>query len=124
MNTSMPARQRGLSFTGFILGAFLLVLLSVTGLKVMPVYMQYATINNLFTTISNDPDMQNASPGEVRASFEKRASIDDITAITPRDIDIVIEGGKPVLSASYSVKVPLVANISLTIDFEPTSASH
>ncbi|PIX04757.1 MAG: DUF4845 domain-containing protein, partial [Gallionellales bacterium CG_4_8_14_3_um_filter_54_18] len=41
----MPIRQRGLSFSGFIFGAFVLVLLSITGLKMIPVYMQNATIN-------------------------------------------------------------------------------
>jgi len=122
MNVTMPIRQRGLSFSGFIFGAFVLVLLSITGLKMIPVYMQNATINKLFLAIAQDPDMQKASPREIRNSFDKRASIDDVTVITSQDIDIESDAGTPVLSANYSVKVPLVANISLYLEFNPRSA--
>jgi len=122
MNIPMPSNQRGMSFSGFILGAFLLVLCSISVLKVVPVFIQDATINKIFSTISHDPEMQNASLREIRASFDRRAIIDDVTAITSADIDILSDAGTPVLSASYSVKVPLVANVSLYIEFNPSSA--
>lgn len=122
MNLTMPTRQRGLSFSGFIFGAFVLVLLSITGLKMIPAYIQNATINKIFLAIAQDPEMQKVAPREIRSSFDKRASIEDITAITSQDIDIESDAGTPVLSASYSVKIPLVANISLYIDFNPRSA--
>jgi hypothetical protein len=114
-------RQRGLSFSGFIFGAFLLVLVSTVALKLIPVYMQNAEINKLFATIANDPDMQKASVRDVRLSFSRRASIDNITAIKADDIEIDTSSGRPVLSASYSVKIPLAANISLLIDFNSAS---
>lgn len=113
--------QRGLSFTGFMLGAFLLVLASVVGLKLIPVYMQNGEINKIFTAIANDPDMQKASNREIRTSFEKRASIDGVTAIKGEDIDIKMDSGKPVLAANYAVKVPLAGNISLYIEFASAS---
>lgn len=123
MNAAMPAAQRGLSFFGFLLGAVILVLVSITGLKLIPAYMQDAQIKNLFVTIANDAEMQNASVRDIKLSFSKRASIDDIKAITAEDIEIVKEDGRLVLSASYSVKIPLVANVSLFLDFNPTSAN-
>ena len=122
MNKAMPAKQRGLSFSGFIFGAVILVLAITTGMKLIPAYMQDAKIGNLFTVIANDPEMQKASPREIRQSFSKRASIDSVTAINAEDIEITSNGGRLVLSASYAVKVPLVANISLYLDFSPTSA--
>lgn len=122
MNAAMPAAQRGLSLVGFLFGAVLLVLVSITGLKLIPAYMQDAQIKNVFVTIANDPEMQNATVRDIKTSFEKRADIDDIRAITSDDIEIVKENGRLVLSASYSVKVPLVANVSLFLDFKPSSA--
>jgi Domain of unknown function (DUF4845) len=123
MNITMRSRQRGLGFTGFIFGAFALVLVSITGLKLIPAYMQYAEINNLFTAIANDPDMQKAPLREIRASFSKRASIDNITAIKADDIELDSSEGKPVLSASYFIKIPLAGNVSLYLDFKPSSAT-
>jgi Domain of unknown function (DUF4845) len=115
--------QRGLSFTGFIMGAFILVLASTVGLKLIPAYMQNAEIQKLFITIANDPEMQKAPLRDIRASFGKRASIDNITAIKADDIEIQVDEGRPVLSASYAVKVPLAGNISLYLEFNPGSAS-
>jgi hypothetical protein len=122
MKTAMPSQQRGLSFGGFIFGAFLLVLFGITGLKLIPAYMQDAQIKNIFVTIAHDPDMQKATPHDIQASFDRRASIDNITAIRSSDIDISSDGGVPVLSASYSVKIPLAGNVSLYLEFNPNSA--
>lgn len=123
MNKAMPAAQRGLSFFGFLMGAVILVLVSITGLKLIPAYMQDAQINNLFVAIANDPEMQNASVRDIKMSYIKRASIDDIKAITAEDVEIAKEDGRLMLSASYSVKIPLVANVSLFLDFNPSSAN-
>jgi hypothetical protein len=123
MNTAMPVQQRGMSFGGFVFGAFLLVLFGITGIKLIPAYMQAAQIKNIFVTIAHDPDMQKATPHDIQASFDKGASINNITAIKASDIDISSDGGMPVLSASYAVKVPLVGNLSLYMEFNPSSAS-
>lgn len=122
MKTAMLSQQRGLGFGGFILGAFLLVLFSITGFKLIPAYIQDAQINSVFKDIAHDPDMQKATPHDIKASFDRRASIDAITAIKADDIDISDDSGRPVLSASYSVKIPLAGNISLYIEFNPSSA--
>jgi hypothetical protein len=122
MKTAMLSQQRGLGFGGFILGAFLLVFLSITGFKLIPAYIQDAQINSVFKDIAHDPDMQKATPHDIKASFDRRASIDAITAIKADDIDISDDSGRPVLSASYSVKIPLAGNISLYIEFTPSSA--
>jgi len=123
MNNKMPLQQRGLSFGGFILGAFLLVTASLFVLKLVPAYMQNSKVEKMFVDIKHDPDMQKASPREIRISFEKRASIDDITAIKSDEIEISGAGGEGnlVLRASYSVKIPLIANISLLMEFNPSS---
>jgi hypothetical protein len=117
----MPAKQRGLSFSGFIFGAFLLVMASIVGLKMIPAYIENATIKNLFVTIANDPEMKDATVGAIKMSFSKRASIESVSVIGTDDIDIEKVDGDLVLSASYPVKIPLVANISLYLEFNPSS---
>ncbi|OFZ66709.1 MAG: DUF4845 domain-containing protein [Betaproteobacteria bacterium RBG_16_56_24] len=121
MNTVMPVQQRGITFGGFLVGVFLLVIVSIFGLQLIPAYMQDAQIKKAFTTIAHDPEMQKATPREIKNSFEKRASIDNIKAIKSEDIEINMDLGRPVLSASYFVKVPLAGNISLYLDFNPAS---
>jgi hypothetical protein len=75
----------------------------------------------VFDEMVHAPDLKNASAHDIQVSFGKRASINNIKAIKPEDIDIATEQGKLVLSASYFVKVPLAGNVSLYLDFNPTS---
>jgi hypothetical protein len=84
--------------------------------------MEYAAIKRALVAIASDPGLQNAHPGEIRQSFSKRAVIDQITAVNSHDIQISKVREQTVLSVSYSVKTPLFANISLSIDF--TAASN
>ena len=122
MNIAMPVQQRGITFGGFVFGAFVLVVAGIFGLKLIPAYMQDAQIKNVFVAIAHDPDMQKASPRDIRNSFERRASIDGIKSIKSEDIEISTDNGQPYLSASYSVKVPLSGNMSILMEFNPTSA--
>ena len=65
--------------------------------------------------------LQNGTKGEIRSSFNKRAQIDDISAVSGSDLEIDKEGGQMVVGITYSVKTPLFANISLFIDFNESS---
>lgn len=121
MNTAILSKQRGLGFPGFMAVAVILAFVGITGLKVIPAYMQDATIQSLFVSIANDPEMQKASLRDIHMSFVKRASVEDVKAISADDIDVEKDGERLVLSASYYVKMPLVGNISLYLDFNPSS---
>ena len=45
MNTAMPVHAAGYGFSGFIIGAVAFVIVSITGLKLVPAYIQNAQIN-------------------------------------------------------------------------------
>lgn len=121
MITKMPGGQYGLGFGTFLIMAFLVVMASILGLRIIPAYMQYAQVNNVLAAIAHDPDMRKASPREIRTSFSKRADIDYVDAIKAEDIEIENEDGNLLLSASYNVIIPLVGNASLLLEFEPSS---
>ena len=57
-----------------------------------------------------------------KARSRPRQTIENITSIGPEDIQITKDGGSLVLSAEYSVKVPLFGNLSACMDFNPSSA--
>jgi len=121
MGTSMRTRQLGLTFGNILFGAFLLVIAGIFSLKVIPAYMQDAQIKNMFRAIVNDQNVQQTSETEIRNSFDKRASIDGLKSIKGGDIQISNENGRLVLSTSYSVKIPIGGNVSLLMEFNPTS---
>jgi hypothetical protein len=124
MKRNFPASQQGLGLSAFLFGAVLLVLFSILGLKMVPAYIESAEVANIFSAVAADPELQNAGVAELKGEYVKRASIDDIRAIRADDIEFQQQDGRWVLSTHYSVTIPLLANVSLLLDFNPSSAGH
>ena len=114
-------KQRGMSFTGIILIIAAFLFAAILGMKLIPAYMHSAQIEHIFKAIVNDPEMQNAAVKDVRASYAKRATMDYITDITADDIEVSKDGSSLTLSAAYTVKIPVAGNISLVLEFNPSS---
>lgn len=120
-SNNQPYHQQGFSLSSMLFWSIILVLVAVLGMKVVPVYIENASIKKNLIAISNDSNLQNASTDQIRLAFTKRAQIDGITAITAKDIKIMRDKGQLMLSTNYSVNVPLFGNIALLIDFETQS---
>ena len=114
-------RQRGVTFVGMIFIAALIILGAIIALKLVPAYIEYATVVQHLREIARSPEAH-GSPREIQMLFSKRAQIDDIKAITANDIEVSREGDSVVLSASYQTKVNLFGNLSACIDFEASSS--
>lgn len=115
-------QQQGLTFGGFIMFAVLLIVVAITGMKIIPAYMENGKIQKAFDDIVRDPAMQASSIAEIKSSYYKRAvTMDDVKNVTQDDIEISKEDGKLKLSANYSKKIPLFGNISLMVEFNPSA---
>lgn len=119
----LSSRQRGLSFVDFIMVAIALVFVVLLGLKLVPAYLHSAQISQIFREIAADPALRTASVAEVEMSYRKRAGINDITDLKAEDVTIVRdEGGALSLSAEYEMRIKLVGNITLLLEFKPSSS--
>jgi hypothetical protein len=120
---ALANRQRGVSFIGMIFVAAGVILVAVLGMKLVPAYIHSAQIAQIFRTVAGDPAMRGASIKDIKASYTKRADINYINDLKEDDIDITKEeDGRLSISASYSVKIPLAGNITLVLDFNPSSS--
>ncbi|HMC12896.1 MAG TPA: DUF4845 domain-containing protein [Gallionellaceae bacterium] len=123
MMKGTTARQRGLTFANFLLTAILLVFLAIGGMKIIPAYVEDRTIHGILDTIAHDPEMQGATPADIHISFDKRAMMNNITVVNSNDIVIQKTPNGMVLSVNYNVKIGLVGNASLLLEFETSSSS-
>jgi len=115
-------QQRGVTFGGFIMVAFLLAFVAIFSMKLIPAYMENGKIQKALDAIVRDPAMQNAPVAEIRDAFYKRANtMDSVTVISSADLEISKENGRLTLSTTYSVKLPLAGNVKLLIEFNPTA---
>lgn len=117
----MLQKQKGISLSGLLVWSVILILIAIFGLRIAPAYIEYSTIKKNLTAIVKEIDPQDLDLNQIRLAFSKRASIDNIKSISGQDIKIDKKGGRIVLSAEYTTKIPLIANLSLIIDFEPIS---
>jgi hypothetical protein len=121
MMKAMRRQQRGLSMSFFLATVVVLIFVLICAMKLIPPYMQNAEIKDAFNTVAHDSEVQNGTVQDIRMAYIKRASVADITAIKPDEVEIGKDEKGISLSASYQVKIPLVANASLILDFNPSS---
>ncbi len=113
-------KQQGITFTGFIIVAALLVSVAIFSMKLIPAYMENGKIQHAFDAIVSDPAMQAGTVREIKDSFYKRANtMDNVSSVQSEDIVITKEDGRLSLSANYSAKIPLAGNVSLLVEFTP-----
>lgn len=116
----MQTRQRGLSMMGFLFVAAVVVVCVMVGFRVMPAYIEYYSVQKaLEQALADAKDLNSAA--EVRSAFQKRADAGYIESVQGRDIDVVKTKNEVTASASWNRKLPLVANVSLFLDFEASA---
>ncbi len=119
---ALACKQRGIGLFGFIGVAVGIIFVAILGMKMGPAYIHSAQIAQIFRTIAGDPAMRDAPINEIRGAYDKRANINYISDITADDIEVHKDGGELSLSAQYFVKIHLVGNVTLLLEFNPSSS--
>lgn len=114
-------QQKGISLSGLLMWSVVLVMVAILGMKLAPAYIEYASIQKALVGIASDPNFKDTTPRQIRESFGKRSQVDNISAVSGKDIEIKKENKQRSLEINYSVTVPVVANISLFIEFNASS---
>ena len=112
MKVQFKSRQRGLSFLGLLVVGGLLAMAGVIGAQVVPTAIEYQAVLKAAKKAS-----EGNSVVEVRSIFDKAASIDNISSITGKDIDVTKEGDKVVVGFSYQREIHLVGPAYLTLKY-------
>jgi hypothetical protein len=115
-------RQRGVTFVGMVFIAGLIVFGAIMGLKLVPAYIEFATVQNHLRELAQGPEARSGNPRDLQVAFAKRAQIDDLQVVTGDDLVVEKSGNDVVITASYSTKIKLFGNLSACIDFEASSA--
>jgi hypothetical protein len=114
-------KQRGISLMGLIITLGVLGFLAVMAAKLMPAYIDYFAVKKIFKSMEQAGDLKN-SVRDIRRSFDTRNTIEDVKSVKGEDLEVTKEGGETILSANWSVKIALVANVSACLDFSVTTA--
>jgi hypothetical protein len=117
----MRNKQRGISFLLIFLIGVVLALAAVGAMKIAPAYTDFLTAKKAIVAVAAG-EGRTGNVTEMRKAFDRRANIDNITVVTPAELEITKDGGEVVISFAYAKKIPLFANVSLLIDFAASTA--
>ena len=114
-------QQKGVSLSGLLMWSVVLVMVAILGMKLAPAYIEHASIQKALVSIASDPKFNDSTLRQNRESFLKRSQVDNISVVSAKDIEVKKDNEQRSLEINYSVTVPLVANISLLIEFNASS---
>jgi Tfp pilus assembly major pilin PilA len=122
MKKNIVNKQQGMTFIGLVLVIATIIFLAVIGMKVVPAYIEFFGVKKIIKSISNDPKFNEMSKQDIITSFDKGANIGYVSVIKGSDLVIAKGDSGNVVSATYQVTVPIVANASVLLDFNISTA--
>jgi hypothetical protein len=105
---------------GFLFVVVIVLVAAVVGFRVLPAYIEYFSVQRALVESLNATREFN-DPAEIRRHFQRRVDSGYIESVDGRDVDLRKIGNEQVASVAWTRKLPLVANVSLLIEFEATA---
>ena len=114
--------QRGLSLIGFIFIAAIVAFVMFTAFRCVPSLDGYFALKKVLQQVANEFGVD-AQPPAIRASFDRRAVIDDLP-VRGKGMEFGRTTGGSRLSIAYQRQVPVVGNMSLLFDFDASATGN
>ena len=113
--------QSGLTLIGTLVILAMIGALAYAGLRLAPLYLNYMKVARSLDATAQEFKSDNPDPGGIRKSLEKHWQIEDISAITPKEVEVVKNESGVALHVVYDDSAPYLGNVSLTVHFDKTS---
>jgi len=113
--------QRGITLMGALGGMVIVAFVGLFAAKLLPTYIEYFAVKKIFASMEQAGDFK-GTVRDIRVSFDRRNSIEGVQSIKGDDLEVTKEGGETVITAVWSVKVPMIYNFSACLDFVATTA--
>jgi Domain of unknown function (DUF4845) len=120
MDMTMPARQRGLTMTGFLFVGAVVLVAALLSFRVIPAYIEYFSVQKALEGALNDS--KDLTKAEIRRLVDRRIGADYIDSINSNDIEVTKSGKVTTVSVAWQNKLHLVGNASLLLEFDATAS--
>ena len=118
---TMRRHQTGLTMITWIFLIAILGFVGIFGFKLIPVYMDFFTINNALTTAAKNVTV-GESPVQIKSSIGNLFDVNSVNAVQDKDIGIKVDPDSKnvVLTLDYDARTNFIANIDLVVHFSRT----
>lgn len=116
-------RQGGISLISVLIVGALAAFVLIIGFRTVPAVNEFMAVQRIIKIVADEGD-NGVSVAEMRRSFDRRSQVDDVSSVAGTDLEIGKDGGKTLIEVAYERKVPVVANVSLLIEFNASTADR
>jgi hypothetical protein len=116
----MRQRQRGATFIGMVVIIAILGFGLYGAIRLTPIFFEYMAVVRALDETAKEHAGSPVSPIELRASLDRRWTVEDIKSLQPKDVEIKKAGNGWTMRAWYRAEAPFIANVSLVVDFDKT----
>ena len=115
----MQARQRGITFIGWIVLLIPVAIVGYAAVRIVPLYLNFMKVSKAIDQTATEAKGDEQITGQaLRNSLDKRFDIDSVSYPRPDQIAFAREGKSWVAEARYEDVAPLFANISILLRFD------
>ena len=117
MDIAKP-RQHGLSITSWIMIIAVILFFALLGIKMIPSYLEFYTIQDVLVSITEDSSMKKASPKKIRQIFNRRIDINGVYDFDQKNLKITkVKGGKISMEVEYEIRKEMAGNVDVVMSF-------
>lgn len=109
--------QKGLTTIGWILVIAIFGGIVLTGLKILPMYLDYFNVKSVVDSVANDPAIDPKSKRDLWDSISKRLRINSVRYIKREDVGFSRKEGVTTITVDYKVEKPYIAQLYLVAKF-------
>ena len=117
----MIARQRGVTFIGWLFLLIPVAIVGYIGIRLVPIYLNYMrvahSVEQSAVELKTD-DVAALTPLLIRATISKHFDIESISFPDVKDLAVTRDGTGWTIEAKYEDTAPIFGNISMIVDFD------
>ena len=111
------SKQQGFTLIGLIIILGIIGTITLSVLKVFPVYMEHLAVKTSLEAIETDPGLKNMSVSKIRGLFGKKLDMNQVTSINAKDAKINRSIGEITMKVEYEVRKDYIGNVDIILSF-------
>lgn len=109
--------QKGLTTIGWIAVIAIFGSIVLTGLKILPMYMDFFQVKSVLDSIVTDETVDATSKKELWTTISKRLLINQVRSVKREDVSFERQEGVTTITVNYKVEKPYIAQLYLGARF-------
>jgi len=110
-------RQQGVTALGWMIILGLIAFFVSLGLKIYPIYWENYNVKSALKSLEETQGISRMSRAKIRSLLQTKLRINYVTSIKKNNVKVNKRNGVAVVEVIYTVKTPLVGELSLVADF-------